>query len=110
MTQVTIGAFYNPHLGKELAQADGIDHPALLRRQGKPDARAGVAASVLRSDGRRLPTRPAARLAGGALPRYFAAALARRVPPRSRGGATRRRCRARPGSRRSLDRARRAVG
>src|SRR5437763_16881700 len=29
MTQVTIGAFYNPHLGKELAQADGIDHLAM---------------------------------------------------------------------------------
>src|SRR5436189_55468 len=29
MTQVTIGAFYNPHLGKELAQAEGIDHLAM---------------------------------------------------------------------------------
>src|SRR2546427_12552626 len=29
MTQLMVGAFYNPHLGAELARADGIDHLAM---------------------------------------------------------------------------------
>lgn len=29
MTELMIGAFYNPHLGKELAEASGIDHLAM---------------------------------------------------------------------------------
>src|SRR5438046_7858037 len=29
MTQVMVGAFYNPHLGAQLAQAEGIDHLAM---------------------------------------------------------------------------------
>src|SRR6059058_1688320 len=29
MTQVMVGAFYNPHLGGELAEAEGIDHLAM---------------------------------------------------------------------------------
>jgi len=29
MTQLMVGAFYNPHLGRELAGATGIDHLAM---------------------------------------------------------------------------------
>ena len=29
MRDVTVGAFYNPHLGRELAQGTGIDHLAM---------------------------------------------------------------------------------
>ena len=29
MTKIAVGAFYNPHLGKELAEAEGIDHLAM---------------------------------------------------------------------------------
>src|SRR5207249_8950726 len=57
-----------------------------LRREGEPDAGADVAAPLLRGDGRRLPARSAARVARGALPRYGAGALARRVPARARSG------------------------
>src|SRR5256885_16888377 len=29
MSDISVGAFYNPHLGAELARADGIDHLAM---------------------------------------------------------------------------------
>src|SRR5437764_14220936 len=29
MTQLMVGAFYNPHLGADLARSDGIDHLAM---------------------------------------------------------------------------------
>jgi len=29
MSDISVGAFYNPHLGAELARATGIDHLAM---------------------------------------------------------------------------------
>ncbi len=29
MSDISVGAFYNPHLGAELTRADGIDHLAM---------------------------------------------------------------------------------
>src|SRR6266496_232033 len=82
------------------------EHSGILRRPGESDARAGVAAALLRGDRGRLPARSPARVAAGALPREEARALARRIPPRVRGGAARRRCGRRRRSRRAMDRAR----
>ncbi len=38
MTQLMIGAFYNPHLGAELARAEGLDHLAMADPPTRTDA------------------------------------------------------------------------
>src|SRR2546429_2046580 len=85
------------------------EHSGLLRRSGEPVAGAALAAAVFRRDRCRLPARPAARVARGALSRPRAGGLARRIPAGARGGAARRRRRRRPRSARALDRAGGAV-
>src|SRR5256884_2210430 len=85
------------------------EHSGLLRRSGEPVAGAALAAAVFRRDRCRLPARPAARVARGALSRPRAGGLARRIPAGTRGGAARRRRRRRPRSARALDRAGGAV-
>src|SRR2546422_11379667 len=37
ITKLMVGAFYNPHLGAELARADGIDHLAMADPPGASD-------------------------------------------------------------------------
>src|SRR5712692_1874288 len=64
-----------------------------------------MAAALFRRDRHRVPARPAARVARGALPRHHAPGLARRVSPRPCGRSARRGCRARPRSRGPVDRA-----
>src|SRR2546425_1008452 len=121
MTQLMVGAFYNPHLGAELARADGIDHLAMADPPGASDPwwpvmrerytlllhdYLGQLSEPL--DERSIPARPAARVAPGALPGRRSGAVARRVPPRAGGGAPRGGSGARRRSQGTLDRARRA--
>src|SRR5713226_8182129 len=63
-----------------------------------------MAAALFRRDRHRVPARPAARVARGALPRRHAPGLAGRVSPGACGRSARRGCRARPRSRGPVDR------
>src|SRR5437773_2068174 len=122
-TELMVGAFYNPHLGRELAVATGIDHLAMADPPAASDPwwpaiserytlllhdYLGQLSEPL--DERRLPARSAARVARGALPRPGAGALARRVPARARSGVACRGRRGRPRPRGPVDRADRAFG